>query len=370
MDMPLKVQDYLRGLGLDALVKEFHIQANHHPEYPNLVLLKYNQIESPMGQPIVQECRGLILDSLDNWKVVSHPFDKFFNAGEGHADDLGSDFVVQEKLDGSLMCLYHYDGKWHVQTSGSPDAGGQVHAEKGMTFKDLFWQVFVAQGHSTDSLCPDYNYMFELTSQYNRIVVWHTTSRLTLIGARNRVTQIEAPVGCWAGKFPIVKEFPLSTMEDVIQTFATMKPMSQEGYVLRGKMKDNGSYARQKVKHPGYVAIHHMRDRLSTKAMLEVIRTGEASELLTYFPEVTNDFNKVKNALEGLVEELERDYLRIKDIPVQKDFAQEALKTRCSAAMFRRRNGQSSIRGYISTMNIKPLMDILKLKDEENKTNE
>ena len=68
----------------------------------NLVLLKYDQLNSDLGNDIVQECRGLILDS-DTFDIVSYPFNKFFNYGESHAAtiDWASAYVTQ-KLDGCV----------------------------------------------------------------------------------------------------------------------------------------------------------------------------------------------------------------------------------------------------------------------------
>lgn len=120
-------QDFLRSGGiLKDLETRFAIKANRSLVHPSLVLLKYDQIDSPMGERLVQECRGLILDEADNWRVVSRSFDKFFNAGEGHAAAIDwSTAQVQEKLDGSLCVLYHYAGAWRVQTSGHPRRRGR-----------------------------------------------------------------------------------------------------------------------------------------------------------------------------------------------------------------------------------------------------
>ena len=60
-------QDFLRSGGtLKDLEARFAIKANRSSVHPSLVLLKYNQIDSPMGERLVQECRGLILDEADN----------------------------------------------------------------------------------------------------------------------------------------------------------------------------------------------------------------------------------------------------------------------------------------------------------------
>ena len=370
------VQDFLCVNGVDELVKKYAINARRHPKYPNLVLFKYNQIDSPMGEPIVQECRGLILDEARDWEVVSYPFRKFFNDSEGHADKLDGDFVVQEKVDGSLCVLYFYDNRWHVSTSGSPDAGGQVHVEQAqyntseagsMTFAELFWDTYASLS-GTLLLDPDCNYMFELTSPFNRIVVRHEKASLTLIGVRNRVTGHELPVSAFSEfGFPVVKEYPLSSMAEVVESFRTMNPLEQEGYVIRGKTrKADGSFPRVKTKHPGYVAIHHMRDHLTNKAMLEVIRTGESSEFLSYFPEVAVDFEIVKGKYLALVNELEAAYTAFRNIPVQKDFALalQAAKVPVTAALFGLRSGKvKSVKEYLATMNIKNLMDAINVKD-------
>jgi hypothetical protein len=51
---------FLRAHGLAELEHRFAVRGVRHRAYPNLVLLKYSQIDSPMAEPVVQECRGLI----------------------------------------------------------------------------------------------------------------------------------------------------------------------------------------------------------------------------------------------------------------------------------------------------------------------
>jgi hypothetical protein len=67
----------------------------------NLVMFKYNQIESDFNESIVRECRGLILNE-DTYDVVSYPFNKFGNVGEGAwVDNIDWNSAhVLEKCDG------------------------------------------------------------------------------------------------------------------------------------------------------------------------------------------------------------------------------------------------------------------------------
>lgn len=37
----------------------------------------------------MRECRAIILDRDNDWKVVSYPYNKFFNYGEKWADPIG-----------------------------------------------------------------------------------------------------------------------------------------------------------------------------------------------------------------------------------------------------------------------------------------
>ncbi|KKM74283.1 hypothetical protein LCGC14_1401830 [marine sediment metagenome] len=102
--MTLELQKFLRADGSPEKLKEqFGIISRRHGRYDNLVCFKYHMIDSPMGERIVQECRGIILDEEDNWNVVSRSFNKFFNIFEGHAAEIDWDTAcVQEKLDGCL----------------------------------------------------------------------------------------------------------------------------------------------------------------------------------------------------------------------------------------------------------------------------
>src|SRR5574344_1742136 len=64
-------------------------------EEGNLVLFKYSQIDSDFFNPIVRECRGIILEK-DTWRVVAYPFKKFFNFGEAYADKIDWESAVVE----------------------------------------------------------------------------------------------------------------------------------------------------------------------------------------------------------------------------------------------------------------------------------
>jgi hypothetical protein len=363
MKTPLVCTFLRSGGSLDRLTSFYAITSKRHVEHPNLVLLKYNQIASPLADPLVRECRGIVLDEANGWNVVSRSFDKFFNHGEGPADPIDwSSARVQEKKDGSLCTLYEYAGRWHVATTGTPDARGDVNWS-GLTFADYFWDTFRAYGlDAVPSDATGYCYFFELTGPMNRIVVVHKKPGLTLLGARRVDTWEEVHPSYLADIFdgvPVVHEFDLGDFDEIVASFGAMSPLSQEGYVVV-----DSAFRRVKVKHPGYVALHHAKDGLSRKAFVEIARTQETPEVIAAFPELKPQLDDARARLDALVADVEASYETLRAIKDQKSFAMEAVKTRCSSALFLLRAGKTpSVRDYFAGMQVDRLVELLGYKD-------
>ncbi len=361
--MKLELQKYLESNTPESLTEKYGIAVKRHPKYPNLILFKYSQIESPMSEKIVQESRGIILNEADNWNVVSFPYTKFFNHGEGHAAKIDwNSAVIYEKVDGSLMTLYWYDGKWNVASSGTPDAGGEVNGFN-LSFADLFWKTWNELGYvlPTDT---DVCYMFELCTQYNKIVVQHKENRIVFHGARNVKFEnglIEYTPSTLASLYgwECIKSFPFSNLEEVLASCKDINPIDGEGYVVC-----DSNFNRIKLKTPQYVALAHIRDSMSTRRMLEIVRANESSEFLVHFPEYTDLYIRVKAEYDSLISNIEESYEKIKHIEIQKDFALEALKSKCCGALFEMRKGMvKTAKEYVAEVSIKGLMDTLKLRE-------
>lgn len=339
MDGDLLTIQFLKDGGTLAQLEErYGIGAKRHGEFPNLVMLKYNQIDSPMSEPLVQECRGLILDEADGWRVISFPFRKFFNAHEGNAATIDWPTAkVYEKLDGSLMTLYWYRDAWRVASSGMPDASGPVN-DSSMTFADLFWATWSGM----DLVLPRRTrccFMFELMTPHNRVIVPHVERKLSLIGARSLgdgLHELDCALPAAENGWPCVSSFPLTCLDDCISAAKELRAMECEGFVVC-----DDEYRRIKIKSPQYVALAHMKDQFSARRMLEVVRANESEEFLGYFPEMRPIYQDVKDRFGKLCDEVESDYARLRNILNQKDFAIEAVKTRCSSALFAIRAGKA-----------------------------
>ena len=134
--------------------------------------------------------------------------------------------------------------------------------------------------------------------------------------------------------------------------------MEGEGYVVA-----DANYNRVKVKSPQYVAIAHIKDTFSTRRILEIVRTNENSEFLSYYPEFTNLYYEIRLKYERLLGEMEGYYDAIKDIEDQKQFALKATKKMYSGSMFNMRyNNINSFKEALSDMQIRLLEKWLDIK--------
>jgi hypothetical protein len=357
--MDILLQKGLRdgSLTLESLEKDLGIAIRRHQKYPNLVGLSYDQILSPLKHPVADECRGIILDESDNWNIVARPFSRFYNHGQFEDNIDWKSAKVQEKVDGSLALVYHYDNQWHMATRGSPDASGPVGSSS-YCFNQLFWETWGSMGmEQLDASTRHLTYLFELTGPMNRVVVNYPTSALTLLGVRSILTGTEINPQSFKSmkNWQIVREFPLTNLENILASFDAMNPLEQEGYVIVDKF-----FNRVKVKHPGYIALHKLRDSFSPKNVLDMVRTGQSSELIANFPEMKEMFDVMTEKHVNLIQDLILFYEEIEGIPVQKDFAMEAIKHPLSSALFAFRSGKiKSFQEFIKEMNIDKLYEVL-----------
>ncbi|KAL6052710.1 RNA ligase, T4 RnlA [Balamuthia mandrillaris] len=373
----LETVKYLRRHGLEKLVKEFSLGSTRHEEHPNLVQLRYQQLESPFSSPIVQECRGLILDELDNWRVVCYPFYKFFNYGESQAAaiDWSAPIRVQEKVDGSLFTLYFHAGRWHVASSSVPDARGAVFRDHGSrgerkAFRTLFWEIWEGSGYrlpeGRDEECC---YMFELFSKENRIVVQPRMEALYLTGVRDLRTLQEVQPSVFAEKYGWLSPpcFEFKSLEEVVENAKLLDPGTTEGFVVCDQ-----HFNRVKVKSPQYVAISLLSRTdakgLNIRRMLTVVKHNEGSEFLSYFPQWAHLFAQIKEKYDCLCEEAEQDWKRAtanssQEADSAKAFGQVASKSPYRDFLFARRKGMrntESAKAYFCSLPEKKLMAYFK----------
>jgi hypothetical protein len=345
--MELQVQKALRSgkWSLQRLKDELSISVREDQRL-GVVCLNYNQILSPMTNPIVQECRALVLDSK-TWDVRSWVFGKFFNLGEGHIpkDFDWNAFKTYEKLDGSLIHFWYHDTEgWQCGTRSVPDANTGLD-DTGLTFKQLVLQTMAEMGtdwsHFVSFLDPNYCYAFELTTPENQVVVEYPQRMLTLLAARNLKTLQERSIEGWIGTtvFPSVKLYSGWNLDAVKQEVQGRDPKAHEGFVLVDQY-----FNRIKVKSEAYVFMSSRKDSLqkSNKARIELILADAADDVMPSLPVYIQDKIKgLQNKLRLAVAQIDQMWAEVKDIESDRDFALKVQHSGLSTPMFSLRKGKA-----------------------------
>ena len=295
------------------------------------VLFTYSQIGSDFSIPLVQECRGLILNR-HGWRPVCVPFFKFFNVQEQNAVDIDwGNARVLEKLDGSIIKLW-FDNGWRVSTNGTIDArdaslsapvSTMGYYKRIENYHDLFMYALVDINveKMLSRLDTTMTYMFELVSPYNRVVVPYTETKLFHIGTRSNEDLLE-----WEYYIPEIDKpevYDISSLEECLDS-AEKLPFSEEGYVVV-----DHNYNRVKIKSAEYVIAHHLRNNgaVTRRRIVDMILANGQDDFLSIYPEYQESFDEVETAIWGYIAKLMKESTDVPDCETRKEFAQWALTT-------------------------------------------
>ena len=294
---------YNAELALSRLEERYAIKTRVY-EDRGLVVLNYSQIDSPKFDDITKECRSLVLQLpnapvtnfprsvergtedyyLSSFQVISRAFDRFFNYQEKMLPCKVDKLKFHDKLDGSLISLFHHNGEWLYRTKS------MIMPVESINGLDVTWKELIEEALGWDSLdfnelSPTHTYIFEVVSPYNRIVTRYEKPEAYLLAIRSQkdiyvVDWVQDEFAKNMGwKRP--NTFSFESWEDCL-TGAQERRNLEEGYV--GYL--NG-VPTTKVKNPAYVAAHHLRGEgvLTPKRIVDLILINETAEYLSIFPE-------------------------------------------------------------------------------------
>ena len=356
----LKTQEYLQsGKTYEDLTEELGIKVSTHPDSP-LVILNYNQVESPKTHPIVRECRALTLDSR-NHKLVARSFERFYNWGEVQDEAKFFNFTnfhTQTKEDGSLVLIFKYEGKWYANTRGS--FGLDImqdlqHVDDKIT-PQFTWGECICEALGIDSvddlesrLNPKFTYVCELVSPYNKVVRNYSKPQIYLLTAfkkERELTLEECDQLHNEAKVPFLRPgvFEFSGVDEIFSYLKKneRKDPTFEGFIIR----DDQNY-RWKIKSDSYTALHRLKGEggniFNPKYQIPIILAGEEAEVLLHFEEATGSFLATKKRVEEEYLKLERvwqDTWQVKGGKAnQKDFALAIHdRTNFASVLFKLRN--------------------------------
>jgi T4 RnlA family RNA ligase len=265
---------------LPSLIQQGYILSQTHPTLP-LTIYNYTakaQFDRYWVEATLH-CRGLVLDN--DYRSIARPLPKFFNLDEHKGKIPDGVPNIYEKLDGSLIILFHYQGQWEVASRGS-FASEQAHMAR----------VLLADYQADlDKLDREYTYLFEIIYPNNRIVVdYGDDRRLVLLAAVHTETGVEidhAEVE-WPDR---AKTYPATTLPDWIESIEANQAElnNQEGFILKWP---NGF--RLKYKLADYVRLHRIITRVQAKDIWECLSQNQ--DLDQFLDSVPDEFyNWVKD---------------------------------------------------------------------------
>jgi len=322
----LAVQEYLKTHTLEDLKNEFSIKVTEHP-IKNLILLNYNQIESPKLHPITKNCRGLCLNKQD-YSLVSRGFERFYNLNECVEDTNKFDWndcIIQSKEDGTFLNVFYYQGDWMVCTRGS--FGNIPFYDGGPSPSDLFDGAI---DDLTTEMDMSKTYIFELCSRHNKIVRDYPTPILYLLSMFDGeeefcIDHVEYECKTLNGQTPTIRlpeRFSFSSSNEV-ESF--IRERSKTDKTFEGVVVRDANNVRLKIKNPDYLCLHRLRGETNAlfmpKNLIGFILDGETDEILVYFNECKPTVEKMTKILNEEYKLLYAVWLTIKDITNRKDFA-------------------------------------------------
>jgi RNA ligase len=237
--------------------------------------------------------RGIILDPKQE-KIINLPFEKFFNYGEETTEIPELKYSIYEKMDGSLVCLWNFNGIWKVSTKGSFHSD-QAKWSEHFLHNVCKWEFSALQ----TNLC----YCFEAIYKDNRIVIPYEEEGLFLLAVFNRDTgeelfnieEISQKIGCRAAE---KKDY--SSIAELVEKTKTL-PQTEEGWVLRFE----NSY-RVKIKGEAYLRLHRAISNLTPLTIWGLMKNGD--DLASYKKELPEefwgDFDKIVYLLNLRLDEL------------------------------------------------------------------
>lgn len=271
-----------------------------YKKHGSLLIFKYN---SKFGSILERSCRGLIYDYVND-KIVCYSntgtcdFQTFTNEVDI------SNCVIEENLEGSLINLYFYNGRWNVSTKFDINAD-EVKFRTKKTYRQIFDSLFNIDYNILDK---KYTYSFLIRVPLNRLVTNIRKRELFHIETQNNITgeKIFMDIGI---KHPLKINAQYKSYNKLYKVLTNLD-WENKGYMLYSRDR---SY-RCSLINPEYKKIY---DLVTTHKDLKYIMletalyTYKTDMILDYFPEYNTIMKKVINDVKLLQQKLYSFYVEI-----------------------------------------------------------
>jgi len=279
-------------------------------DFANLCILNYTHASLSADDWTFLEyvSRGMIVNRRTG-KIVSRPFDKFFNLPRDTRLDFNKVAEISEKMDGVMGSGYLHAGKWRVATRGSFSSR---EAKTGQRILD--------SKHDMKGWPANITPIWEIISPETHIVVdYADREELVLIGARNFKTGkdlfLSREVTTLANNFgfTLPNFYSYSSLES-LKAVAARLSANREGFVVR--MVDG---TRWKVKGDAYLEKHRSLLSVTPKVVLSAMLSGTLDSFIEgqseYYRIVANSYrDTIEDYIREQIEEADK-YKHLLELP-------------------------------------------------------
>jgi hypothetical protein len=282
---------------LARYLDEGRIMRQSHPTLPIWVYNYTIQTQySGDWDEITLQCRGLILDA--NGRVIARSFPKFFNYSEVSHQNIvpwNDGVFIQNKMDGSLITLFHYNGEWLVASKGSFTSDHAI-AARAKILRDYDLSLFDT----------NVSYIMEYISSWNRVVVdYGGVERVVFLGVSTVSSELQWEIAkdvmikSGISENDIVSTEYFDTFsEELLIKLQSQNLENEEGYILRF----SPSNYRVKVKFEEYIRLHKIMTEVSTTSVWDMLANGVSMDVvLNNVPD--EFFNRIKEYEQSLIGE-------------------------------------------------------------------
>lgn len=291
----LHIQEMLRGgKTFTELAYSYDLEVQTHPKFPTLVW--FGNRDCDFQEAIVRQCRGLILDMNDNWKVAARPLDHIFEWSapgcpklkwpQGVTSDHATAPRVLDKVDGKMVYMYFYDG-WQIGSHRNIDASEVPKGYK-TALSSIFWGAFYDLGYiAPPAEFQGCTFQWEIEGP---LLAGGPSSvdklRLTLIAIRNNATGEEVDPLRWCRqternyRIAYHDMIAYANTAEVLAATIDMGLRFTEGYMLV-----DADFNRVAVTHPEYNTCRAFRKALSLEWIVDNVRHARPRPLAEYAPD-------------------------------------------------------------------------------------
>ena len=141
----MHIKDYINPAELARHIESGHVLVKHHNDWP-LDLYTYARKcqYDDVWNPVTTKTRGLIVNR-DTGEVIARPFEKWFNYGDSSKPDTWPENLpkgepaITKKLDGNLITLYPWEGRWYAASKGSFHSEHADWANEWLADRPQYW---------------------------------------------------------------------------------------------------------------------------------------------------------------------------------------------------------------------------------------